>query len=347
MKEETKKRINKLVLPLTKRTLSILSAATIMTTGLSACKKEVKNNTNNISKKTTTSSKEDRVVNRNNDNIVDETGEIVNSDDKTSSESKNSSEGASKAKSNSNSNSSSGSSKTSSNNNSSNSSSNNGNNNTNPSSSQPSTTPSQPQVNIPSTLTSSNINDPVVFNHFAEQLKKEIGHDIITYNGHMTQGYDESKVALALMNYEYLNNTLISSVFESYSKEQLKQFGDFMVVFTSMIDQDKKLLNYNKFFVNKNVGNNVVQFETEMLKLYNRQSNNMDGLITSFYHKTSSINCSNVNAWVNYYVSYLYSKAYRYDQNSISDWSLGAEDYEGMYYQNINNLYTKSKTKTK
>lgn len=349
MKEETKRRINKLVLPLTKRTLSILSAATIITTGLAACKSKTKDNTSDISTKITTSSEEDILVNDNNETIdssnevvADNNSEVVTSDEKASSSTKS---GSTTTKTSGGSTTNSGNKKA------------NGGTSNNPSNSasapssgtttNPTPAPSTPQTAMPSTLTSSNINDPAVFNHFAEQLRKEIGHNIIIYDDIMTQGSDEVKVALALMNYEYLNNDLISEVFGTYSKEQLNQFGEFMDVFAGMIDCDKKILNYNKYFINKAVGNSVVQLGTEMIKLCSGQPNNAGSLMNSFYSGNSTVNYSNVNSWVNYYVKYLYITACTYDQNSVSGWSAGTEDYEAIYFQNISNLYTKSKTKVK
>ena len=45
MKEENNKRINKLIIPFTKRTLSFLTAATILATGTVGCKEKEEKDT--------------------------------------------------------------------------------------------------------------------------------------------------------------------------------------------------------------------------------------------------------------------------------------------------------------
>ena len=63
MKEENKKRINKLIIPFTRRTLAILGAITISTTGLASCKKEDKNNSSDLTTSISSTSSELEVSN--------------------------------------------------------------------------------------------------------------------------------------------------------------------------------------------------------------------------------------------------------------------------------------------
>ncbi|MBR3300917.1 MAG: hypothetical protein IKI68_05465 [Clostridia bacterium] len=199
---------------------------------------------------------------------------------------------------------------------------------------------------MPSVLTSSNINDPLVFTYFAEKLDDEIDNGIptyLTYNGHARLGNDEAKLALALMNYEYLNNELIINIFSSYSKDQLKQFGDFMVVFLCMITDEKLSLNYNKFFINKAIGNYVVSFGNELVKVFKDQTNNSDGIVASFYDRNSIINYHNVNSWVNYYISFVCNVACREHPGSINLLSLEGGNFQEEYYEDINSIYFRSR----
>ena len=70
MKEENKKRINKLMVPLTLKSVSLFSAFTMITTGMSGCKKVDKNDTSSL----------------NNDITTADTSEIENNQTDTTSE---------------------------------------------------------------------------------------------------------------------------------------------------------------------------------------------------------------------------------------------------------------------
>ena len=89
----------------------------------------------------------------------------------------------------------------------------------------PDTTPSVPQTSMPSTLTADNINNVEVFKYFADKLNREsfpnlpIFYYTYDYNGqdYTTDGEKEMQFMLALLNYQYIDNTTLKTLFGNES----------------------------------------------------------------------------------------------------------------------------------
>lgn len=322
MKEETKKRINKLIIPFTTRTISLLGAATIMTVGLASCKKEAKKTSSDTNSTVSYSSEAGTIPGQSNtfDNPLNSSS--VNSDENDInsevSNQQNNNTTVTKPNSSTNSN-------TSSNNNTNNSNKNNNSSNqssssntSKPATSTPSVTPS-----MPSTLTTSNINDVDVFKHFAENIYTN--HEAaITYVGYWYNdkvyyaSIDDSRFLILLLNSDYINQATYNTFFQSKSFDDINRisnFGPALLYYAGNADLeihfDKIVVDNNKKEFLKllhsaikkgNVKQFVVDFFNGNQKYFNYQDDSiMDFFVNSVGYSLLSENDKNSIGLMNYY----------------------------------------------
>ena len=309
--EEKKKRINKLMLPLTIKSLSVLGAVTIMATS-AGCQSNKNNKKDNSKSSSITSSEgtdyvsgEARIESEIDQTVsseVDSEGNVIITDPSTGETIIASSDGGKKPSSN-NTNGNNG---NNGNNGSTNSTKPSQTNPTNPSTQSPSSavtstpefTPSVP--NLPSTLTASNINNVEVFKSFSNQFKKEIGSDMISYDGNITNGEVEFQVALALVNYQYMTNDTLQELFGKYSQGELQSKADFAWVIISHTCDKKKKFNFDKYCVDKSLGAFLIDWENSVI---NNDESGLFDLSNKYYiAKDSKYYYGNTNPWVDYYI---------------------------------------------
>lgn len=329
MKEENKKRINKLIIPFTRRTLAILGAVTISTTGLASCKKEDKNNSSDLTTSTITSSDTELEVSEeilgSSTISTEESSNIDNSQlnsskaDKVSSKPKNdTTKSSSKIT------------------------------NNNDSVQTPSvTTPNKPQTNMPSSLTASNINDIEVFKHFAAQFRNELDGDLLRFNGRLTDGEQEFQLMLALMNYDYVNDDTMYELFHNVSLSEMQELAYFVNALVSTTLNKNEYYNYNKYFIDKNFSNFMMSIQNNVPS---KNQENLVNIFRGFYLDSNSKVKFNDNFWVDRYVCQIF--AFIMDTNALNgDPLLSAyiDSLEVMnsYQDKVTEIYNKMSIKTK
>lgn len=332
MKEENKKRINKLIIPFTKRTLSFLTATTMLVTGTVGCKEDNDNKkdtsslTNSVSGNELTFNDEELTIE---DNIQSNTNEESNieqsnNDQVSNNTSSNNNKDNSDNKNNQTTNNSNN--NTSSDKNNQTNNSNNSNNNQSgsinssiPSTSNPtppSVTPQTPSTpTMPSSLTASNINDIEVFKHFATKFQDSINPSAIsttfkyTYNGtkYATNGDIEFQLALLLLNNNYVSNDLKKSLFGSYSVAELQRYASFIETIVYAVDSNKVDYNFYDLCVDKGLGQFLDEFTNEFKNASNGGSiNKLEKILVSYFKtKNTKYYYGSVNPWVDYYIKSL------------------------------------------
>lgn len=279
MAEENKKKINKLIIPFTKRTISFLTATTMLVTGTVGCKKEEKeknkDNSSIISSvldEENTSSENEFLVSDNNSEIVNEeseneqiNNEVINN--VTANNKNNSTNNNNNNKNN------------QTNNSTVNSNSNNTSSVTTPSANTPVETPSVPnESTMPSTLTAQNINDVEVFKKFANLIAADTrgnfgGIWTYYYNGETYRTFGipepEFRYVLAGLNYNYVNSDTLKSVFGNYSLDDLKRFNNIIELLVVSMGQSNSVNNWDNLIVDKNNLNYMKQIDSAYLDYIN------------------------------------------------------------------------------
>lgn len=282
-----KKRINKLVVPLTIKSLSVLGAFTVMTSSLASCKSNKKTSSDNSSS-IITSSSEDAVVDNNSEEI--EINSSSNDESVTASiDSKpNSNTNNNQSKSNTPKPSTGNKNNTTNNNQKPNqNNNNNNNNNTQPSQGESSGNPKQEMPNV---LTAGNINNVDVFKYFASKLNKESfpGVTFFNYgyyyegNTYYTNGEKEMEFMLAMLNYKYLSSDTLTTLFNSESLDNIKRYSFFIVTMVDMARDKKLTYNLNQYSVDKNFGNYIAQNQKEYLKFISGSNNDYEKIAKQY-----------------------------------------------------------------
>lgn len=368
MTEENKKRINKLMIPFTKRTLSFLTAATILATGTVGCREKEENDTSSIissiSDEEITSSDKELAIDDNSSSINNESSEIEQSNNNevsnhvTSSNKNNSTNNSGNNKNNQSNN-------TNNDRNNQNSNSNNNNNQSNsdniskPSSSTPSTPSTTPNTpTMPSTLTAENINNTEVFKKFADELNKESFPGTAyykytyQYNGstYTTNGEKEMQFILALLNYEYIDNSTLKVLFCNEPLEKIKQYASFVDVLIDMTSSGKVVYNFDKYLIDKNLGRYLLTCEKEYVNSCNGYGDVFKNIASNYFvNNSGSYYYKNSNNLVDYYMHLLssYSLGNSYDpQLSLKLTRIGTEvvdSYDNMIINIYNNINSKTK----
>jgi hypothetical protein len=282
-----KKRINKLVVPLTIKSLSVLGAFTVMTSSLASCKSNKKTSGDNSSS-IITSSSEDAVVDNNREEI--EINSSSNDESVTAGvDSKpNSNTNNNQSKSNTPKPSTGNKNNTTNNNQQPNQNNNNNNNNNiQPSQGESSENPKQEMPNV---LTAENINNVDVFKYFASKLNKESfpGVTFFNYgyyyegNTYYTDGEKEMEFMLAMLNYKYLSSDTLTTLFNSESLDNIKRYSFFIVTMVDMARDKKLTYNLNQYSVDKNFGNYIAQNQKEYLKFISGSNNDYEKIAKQY-----------------------------------------------------------------
>lgn len=281
-----KKRINKLVVPLTIKSLSVLGAFTVMTSSLASCKSNKKTSSDNSSS-IITSSSEDAVIDNNREEIeinISSNDESVTAgiDSKPNSNTNNN-----QSKSNTPIPSTGNKNNTTNNNQQPNQNNNNNNNNIQPSQGESSENPKQEMPNV---LTAENINNVDVFKYFASKLNKESfpGVTFFNYgyyyegNTYYTDGEKEMEFMLAMLNYKYLSSDTLTTLFNSESLDNIKRYSFFIVTMVDMARDKKLTYNLNQYSVDKNFGNYIAQNQKEYLKFISGSNNDYEKIAKQY-----------------------------------------------------------------
>ena len=282
-----KKRINKLVVPLTIKSLSVLGAFTVMTSSLAGCKSNKKTSSDNSSS-IITSSSEDVAIDNSSEEI--EINSSSNDESVTASiDSKpNSNTNNNQSKSNTPKPSTGNKNNTTNNNNQQpNQNNNNNNNNIQPSQGESSENPKQEMPNV---LTAENINNVDVFKYFASKLNKESfpGVTFFNYgyyyegNTYYTDGEKEMEFMLAMLNYKYLSSDTLTTLFNSESLDNIKRYSFFIVTMVDMARDKKLTYNLNQYSVDKNFGNYIAQNQKEYLKFISGSNNDYEKIAKQY-----------------------------------------------------------------
>ena len=309
------KKINKLVVPLTLRTASILSAFTLMATSVGGCvqKNRDDNNNDEIISSTILPNDNDEDIKKDLDNKVDdnkneEQKEVDNgitennnnvNDNKNNSNSQNSNSTSEKNNtgSNNNINNKSDNNNTVGNNNTGDNNNNNGNNN--------SQDPSQKDDDFDKTygnypsLSIENINDINIFYSNADRLCGEVcGKNTVgtlffyDYKGERfpstADGFSELCLILALANKQYLNNNTLHDLFEKKTEDDLRRYTHIAIYF-DIIQNHYQVIDWTKYVLEPGLGSYINTMENEAYnQLTNGQSSFSEKFDEYFYQKNGA-----------------------------------------------------------
>ena len=285
-----KKRINKLVVPLTIKSLSVLGAFTVMTSSLAGCKSNKKTSSDNSSS-IITSSSEDAVVDNNREEI--EINSSSNDESVTAGiDSKpNSNTNNNQSKSNTPKPSTGNKNNTTNNNQQPNQNNNNQNNQ------------NTYQDFVP--LTPQNINDTNIFHKAVLEVAVNTRGDFggiwhYRYNGQKYVVYDmptdEFTYVLSFLNKDYLKEETLNKLIGKYSQEDLKRFTHILEALINYVDLAKVSNNWNGLIIDSNIANQLTNIEKAYLEYkYKNNPENLRNLLIN-----NNIN----NPFVEYYLGY-------------------------------------------
>lgn len=269
-----KKKINKLVVPLTLKSVSLLGAFTIMTTSIGGCasKKKNKEEADTTSIISSTSSIEEENVsdveitsslissiNVDSSETVTSTEEITSSQDTTTSNSQSSvSSKPSQQKPNTSS---------------------------KPSTSQSSSSSSTTQYDVydPYTLiplTKDNINDISIFKRAARNVSHDTAKGLCIwyyyYKGKTYTCYeipkDEFTYLLASLNQDYLTDETLNSLLGSYSEDDLKRFTYILGVMFGWIKKANVINSWDGLIIDSNIKKQFIDIEEGYLEYLNNNN---------------------------------------------------------------------------
>ena len=278
-----KKRINKLVVPLTIKSLSVLGAFTVMTSSLASCKSNKKTSSDNSSS-IITSSSEDAVIDNNSEEI--EINSSSNDESVTAGiDSKpNSNTNNNQSKSNTQKPSTGNKNNTTNNNQQPNQNNNNNNNNIQPSQGESS------DEFIP--LNTGNINDVNIFDRAVLEVAQNtrggfggIWHYYYQEKLYSVYGfpYDEFKYLLSAMNKNYLNNQTLNKLIGNYSEDEIKRFMYILDTMISFVESSRKTNNWNGLIVNSKDLNDINNIEKGFLDYrYNNNAETIRNLLNNY-----------------------------------------------------------------
>lgn len=301
-----KKRINKLVVPLTLKSVSLLGAMTIMATSIGGCtSKKNKNNTSDTSSIITSSNEEENKMDidviTSNDSI---TNEEVKEEDVVSSEITNNSSNSTTNNNQSNNNTKPNQTKPSTNNN---QSSNTTTNNQNSSSTTTTTQTSQEEeiyymTYIP--LTKDNINDIKTFKRAVCEVAKNTRGNFggiwsYYYKKELYKSYglptDEFTYILSSLNQDYLTEETLNTLLGSYSEEDLKRFIQVLGVAPLFVEDARKINNWDGLILDSSIKKQFNDIEKGFLEYLNNNPKPLKELLENYDY--------NHNPLVGYYLA--------------------------------------------
>ena len=294
-----KKRINKLVVPLTIKSLSVLGAFTVMTSSLASCKSNKKTSSDNSSS-IITSSSEDAVVDNNSEEIEinsssNDESVTAGIDSKPNSNTNNnqSKSNTSKPSTGNKNNTTNNNQQPNQNNNTSNNKDNNNNHNEQ----------NTYQDFVP--LTPQNINDTNIFHKAVLEVAVNTRGDFggiwhYYYNDQKYVVYDmptdEFTYVLSFLNKDYLKEETLNKLIGKYSQEDLKRFTHILEALINYVDLAKVSNNWNGLIIDSNIANQLTNIEKAYLEYkYKNNPENLRNLLIS----------NNIsNPFVEYYLGY-------------------------------------------
>ena len=329
-----KKKINKLVVPLTLKTVSLLGAFTVMTTSIGGCAQKKKDSGNHSSTSTSTSSDTKDKLNNNSDTVISDQKDGSSIEEKDNQNSTTSKENTNQA----NNSTANNQSKPNKNTNNTQTNKTNDGNKQQPSNSGNVETPKQ---EMPTVLTAENINNVDVFKHFAAKLNKESFPGVTFFNygyyyeGNMyyTNGEKEMEFMLAMINYKYLSSDTLTALFNSESLDNLKRYSSFIVTMVDMVRDKKITYNFSKYFVDKNLGNYIENNQKEYLNYILGDNNNFENLTKQYFNGFGSYHYNQGN---NFYDNFLLLST-RLSGVNLRDYELMCQIDN--IYPNISNSY--------
>lgn len=363
------KKINKLVVPLTLRTASILSAFTLMATSVGGCvqKNRDDNNNDEIISSTILPNDNDEDIKKDLDNKVDdnkneEQKEVDNgitennnnvNDNKNNSNSQNSNSTSEKNNTgNNNINNKSDNNNTAGNNNT--GDNNNGNNN--------SQDPSQKDDNrvlhfigeyVP--LTPQNINDFDVFEAAAYKFTREaiennsLGTAVhYKYKGKnyrsSTNGFEELSLVLALANRKYITDDTLHEVFKTNTEEELRRYPYFMRYF-DMTSNNYLKWDWTTYVIEPGIGNYMNDMENEAYDQLTKGASNFDSKFNDFFYKKNGQYCYGDNDFLDVVLTQYAISIYKSDPSSdiYFDVFYANEDSISKLEEEAAKIYSRSK----
>lgn len=284
-----KRRINKLVVPLTLKSVSLFSAFTVMTTSLTSCRSNKKIKNDDMSSSITTSSEDELTYSS---EISEEltSSELEENNSQIESTTSNTSHQNSKPSSNITSSIPS-----------------------NPSSTsevidntpQVDSTPSTSEIYEFIPLTANNINDVKIFERAVNEVAKNTRGN---FGGIWTYHYNEQKYTsygipeneftylLAYFNKDYLSDSTLNQLLGSYTKEDMKRYVHILGTMISFVESAKVTNNWNGLIIDNNILTQLTNIEKGYIEYkYNNNPEILKALLTD---KSYS------NPFVGYYLGY-------------------------------------------
>lgn len=308
-----KKKINKLVVPLTLKTVSLLGAFTVMTTSIGGCAQKKKDSGNHSSTSTSTSSDTKDKLNNNSDTVISDQKDGSSIEEKDNQNSTTSKENTNQANNSTTNN------QTKPNKNTNNTQTNNtndgnkqqpsnsGNNSNAPS--QGNNTTSENKF-VP--LTASNINDVNVFNRAVLEVARNTRGNFgggwgYYYNGQLYHSvgipYDEFKYILVCLNKDYLSDDTVAQLLGSYSKDELNRFVYIMDPMIGFVENANRTNIWDGLVINQKNLNDLKKIESGFISYrFNNDPNILKNMLRNY---------DNSNPIVGYYLTSACSLATR------------------------------------
>lgn len=285
-----KRRINKLVVPITLKSVSLFSAFTVMATSLTSCRSNKKINNDDISSSITTSSSDDELTYSSEISEEITSSELEENNSQIESTTNNTSHKDFK-----------------------------------PNVSTPSQTPSTipnpsesidntPQVDpTPSTseidefipLTADNINDVNIFKRAVNEVARNTRGN---FGGIWTYHYNEQKYTsygipedeftylLAYFNKDYLSDSTLNQLLGSYTEDDMKRYVHILGTMISFVESAKATNNWNGLIIDNSISSQLTNIEKGYIEYkYNNNPEILKALLT---------NKSYSNPLVGYYLGY-------------------------------------------
>lgn len=335
------KKINKLVVPLTIKSMSLLGTVTIMATSIGGCTTKNKKNNSSDTASIISSTSEDE--NTSDLDVISSNESTINEDNinenSTSSEITNNSKNTTTANNQSNINSKPNSTKPSTNNNSSQTIPNTNNNQN-----------SNIIDFIP--LTKDNINDTKIFKRAVREVAKNTrggfgGIWTYYYNEQEYTSYglpdDEFTYILVSLNQDYLTDETLNTLLGSYSEDDLKRFIQILGVVPLFVEDARKVNNWDGLILDSNIKKQFNAIEKGFLEYLNNNPKPLQELLENYDY--------NNNPLVGYYLANSCNAVNEYsnlkDSEFIDKFSKFYWDMEEACEQEATNMYNKIHGKTK
>lgn len=341
MKEENKKRINKLLIPFTRRTLSFFTATTILATGAVGCREKEQKDKNKDNSSIISSISDEEITSSDNKFTIDDNSSITNNES-SKNEQTNNNEVSNNVTSNNK-------------NNSTNTTSSNKNQNNTSSINIPSvSTPSQTPTTqtMPTKLTAENINDVLSIDYFTDPFSRNLytvnGEALYTwisyyYNGVMYDcKRDELRMFVSLLNNDYISDEALKNMFSDKSLDDITRYAMIIRSLCGITFEKKAIVHYENFVVN-----NDKKIFLKNLESSSRNVNDILAFTKSFYAGTNNYFNYGDDIVLDYYVYLFASKAGEvYNNEELTNIYINYVNSYVDFKSYVQTVYTKSRAKT-